>query len=96
MFRRMLMALTMMGVLSAAGLGIASTAEAHCGGYGGGYGAYYGGYGPGYTAYYGGYGPSYAAYYGGYPAGYYAAPVVVYPRHYHHRQHDGVVVSFGF
>ena len=90
MFRRKLMALTVFGALSVAGLGAASRAEAHCGGgYYGGYGAYYG---PTYSA---GYYPGYAV---AYPAPY---PYVTnygpygYPR-YHHHHHDGVVVSFGF
>lgn len=93
MFRQLLMALSMTGVLSVASLGMTASADAHCG-YGG-YGAYYAGYAPGYAPYYAGYGPGYAApYYAGYPVAY-PAPVVVYP-HRHYRHHDGIVVSFGF
>jgi hypothetical protein len=84
MLRRLLMALTVCGALSVAGLGIASKAEAHCG---------YGGYYAAYPVYYG---PSYATYYAGYPAVYPAPyPYVAYPR-YHHYHHPGVVVAFGY
>ncbi len=112
MIRRIVLALTFVAALGAAGVGPASKAEAHGGGCGygnyfGNYGGYGGGYGGGYAAYNGYRG----VYYGGYPtygpsyfaSGYtYVPPVVVYPnarRHYHrHHHHDrgGITFAIGF
>lgn len=104
MFRRIVLALTFVAAFGAAGVGLASKAEAHGGRCG------YGGYGGGYAAYNGYRG----VYYGGYPtfypspyvAGYaYAPPVVFYPGggrrhhgHHHHRDRDrgGVTFAIGF
>jgi hypothetical protein len=103
MVKRVLLALTFVAALGAAGFGLSGAAQAgHGCGYGGGYG--YGGYGYG-----GGYGhssyyPSYHSHYGGYGYG----PRVSYygghghhgyhGHHGHHGHHDhgGVHFSFGF
>jgi hypothetical protein len=108
MFRRIVLALTFVAALGAAGVGMVSKAAAHGGGCGyGGYGGYGGGYGGGYAAYngyrnvyYGGYPTLYPSYYA---AGYaYAPPVVAYPsgrRHHRgHHRHDrgGITFAIGF
>lgn len=98
MFRRIVLAFTFVAALGAAGVGMASKAEAHGCGYGGGYANYYGYR----NVYYSGYPNAYTPYYAGY--GY--QPVVVYPggghRHRHHHHHDyyrggsGVTFAIGF
>jgi hypothetical protein len=107
MFRRIVLTLTFVAALGAAGVGMANKAAAHGGGCGyGGYGGYYGGYAAfnGYrNVYYGGYPNLYSSYY---PARYgYASPVVVYPggrRHHHdhhhhgHHGHGGITFAIGF
>jgi hypothetical protein len=102
MMRRMLLALTFLAALGAAGVGMANKAEAHDG-----WGRHRGcGYSSGLATYNGYRG----VYYGGYPtyypspfvAGYtYAPPVVVYPggrRHHRHRRYDrgGITFAIGF
>jgi hypothetical protein len=91
MLRRFLIAAAVIGAVSVGSFGMASKAEAHCGGYGGGY---YGGY----SAYYGpAYGPYYPGYTVAYPAVYpYSYGPYGYPPRYRHHHHDGVVVSFGY
>ena len=112
MLKHILLAVTFMAALCAAGVGMAGKAGAH--GYGRGgcdYDGYRGGYATyyGYRNYYGGFPPVYPSYYS---AGYtYAAPVVVYPggghhhrrhghhghgRHHHHHDRGGVSFSIGF
>ncbi len=89
MLQRFLMAGALVGAVSVGSLGLASKAEAYCGGgYYGGYSAYYG---PAYGGpYYPGYTVAYPAIYP-YPYGPYG-----YPQRYHHHRHNGVVVSFGY
>ena len=88
MFRRIVMALTFVAALGAAGVGLANNAQAQgCGygGYGGGY-AHYNGYR---NVYRGGYPTYYPSYYS---AGYvYTPPVVFYPggRGHGYRSHHG-------
>ena len=92
MLRRFLIAAAVIGAVAVGSLGMASKADAHCGGYGGGY---YGGY----NAYYG---PSYGPYYPGYTVAYPAVyPYAAYgpygyPPRYHHHRHNAVVVSYGY
>jgi len=103
MFKRVLLSLTFVAALAAAGLGTANKAEAgHGCGYYGGYGGY--GYGDYYPSYYGGYGyghgPRFSYYrvyghsrYGGY-GGYYGRGH--HGHHGHHHGHGGVSFSIGF
>ena len=92
MFKRMLLALTFVAALGAAGVGTSSKAMAHGCGYGG-YG-YRAAYYPTYASYYSyGYAPrvayyppryGYPVYYGGFDGG------------HHHRHHSGLTFTFGF
>jgi hypothetical protein len=90
MFKRVLVALTFVVALGAAGLGMSGKAEA-------GHGCGYGGYGHGYRSYY----PSYYDHYDyGSRVSYYRShghrPHRHHDHHHHDHGHSGVYFSIGF
>jgi hypothetical protein len=101
MLKRVLLSLTFVAALAAAGLGTASKAEAgHGCGYYGGYGGYgHRSYYPSYYGHYGhGYGPSFSYYrgFGDSHYGHYGHGRHGHRRHHHGHHHGGVSFSIGF